>query len=107
MVWSCVSEIPNMKETYEKYKDKGVAFVSISLDKSKDAWKKMIKEKGMTWYHANMQWGEKDNKFLKAFNVTSIPSVFILDPNGKVVAMGLRGEMLGKRLEEFVNKGNK
>ena len=45
----CRGEIPHLKEAYAKYADKGVAFFSVSIDKSDAAWKKALVEENMPW----------------------------------------------------------
>ena len=45
----CRGEVPNLKKTYAQFKDKGVEFLSVSIDKSEEAWKKAMAEEGMEW----------------------------------------------------------
>jgi thiol-disulfide isomerase/thioredoxin len=82
----CRAEIPFLKKVEEKYHDKNIAFVSISIDKLKDLekWKTMIKEKelGGVQVFADNDW---NSQFVKDFNITGIPRFILIDPNGKVV----------------------
>ncbi len=45
----CRKEIPHVKKYYEEYKNKGVQFISVSIDAKKDAWTKALKEEQMPW----------------------------------------------------------
>lgn len=82
----CIGEIPSLKKVEEKYHDKNIAFVSISIDKLKDVekWKSMVKSKelGGVQVFADNDW---NSKFVKDFNITGIPRFILIDPNGKIV----------------------
>jgi thiol-disulfide isomerase/thioredoxin len=78
----CVKSIPHMIELADKYKGKDVPFISISVDRSSDPVKKMVKEKGMT-YHIGM-----DNGLSEKFSFRGIPTAFIVDRTGKVAWQG-------------------
>lgn len=99
----CMGEMPNVKANYEKYHAKGFNIVGLSFDRSGDAWKKAIREKGMNWIHLS------DLKFWNTiaattYGIQSIPSSLLVDPQGKVVARDLRGEALGKALAEIYHE---
>lgn len=90
----CVAEMPKNKELYAKFKDQGVQFVGVSLDRSAeegglDALKKYVKENGIEWpqYHAG------NTEFANSWDVTSIPTIFVLDENGKLVSRDARGQL--------------
>lgn len=96
----CMMEMPNVKANYEKYKGKGFNVVGLSFDRSADAWKKAIREKGLNWIHLS------DLKFwqtiaAETYGVRSIPSSILCDPTGKIIAVDLRGGKLGERLKEI------
>jgi thiol-disulfide isomerase/thioredoxin len=82
----CIGEIPSLKKVEEKYHDKNIVFVSISIDKVKDMekWKKMIekKELGGIQLIADNDW---NSKFIQDFKVTSIPRFILLDPKGNII----------------------
>ncbi|WP_298305023.1 TlpA disulfide reductase family protein [Flavobacterium sp.] len=82
----CRAEIPSLKKIEEKYHDKKIAFVSISVDEQKDyeKWKKFVVEKqlGGIQLYADKNWM---SDFIKAFGINSIPRFILIDPTGKVV----------------------
>jgi thiol-disulfide isomerase/thioredoxin len=82
----CVRQIPFLQKLEEKYKDKNIVFVSISIDKQNDIdkWKKMVKEKdlGGVQLLADNDW---DSDFIKAFGVKSIPRFILIGPDGVVI----------------------
>lgn len=96
----CMAEMPNVKMNYEKYHAKGFNVVGLSFDRTADAWKKAISEKGLNWVHLS------DLKYwntiaAKTYEINSIPSSLLIDPNGIIIARDLRGEALGEKLKEI------
>ncbi len=97
----CRVENPNLVLNYSKYRRKGFSIYQVSLDKEKEAWVEGIKKDRLSkWHHVS------DLKFwnsaaAKEYGVQSIPASFLLDPEGKVVAVNLRGEQLGAKLKEI------
>ena len=83
----CIAEIPFLKKVEERYHDKNIAFVSISIDKLKDLekWKTMVnkRELGGVQLFANNDW---NSDFIKAYGINSIPRFILIDPTGKIVS---------------------
>jgi len=92
----CVEEVPGLVETYEKFKDKGFEIVGISLDSDKGALEKFTEENKMTWpqFFDGQGW---DNELAKRFKIQSVPTMWLLDREGKLVDPSPRA-----RLEEAV-----
>lgn len=82
----CRAEIPHLKKVEEKYHDKKITFVSISVDVAKDheKWQKFVtnKELGGVQLFADKDW---NSEFIKAFGINSIPRFLLIDPTGKIV----------------------
>jgi thiol-disulfide isomerase/thioredoxin len=99
----CVGELPNVLKTYEKYHSKGFEIIGISLDDSKDALDKFIKDKGMSWvqFFDGKGWG---NKLAAQYGVNSIPATYLLDGQGKILAKNLRGEALEAEVAKNLTK---
>lgn len=100
----CRGEIPHLKEAYAKYAEQGVAFFSVSIDKSDAAWKKALVEENMPWEQVCAPQAGKD--VMKQYQFTGIPHILVLDKEGRIVGKNLRGKALMDKLEELVN-GNK
>ena len=96
----CKAEMPNVVDAYKKYHDKGFEVVGISFDKEKEPWVKAIKDWGMPWIHLSdlKYW---DNEAHDVYSIDAIPDNLLIDPDGIVVARGLRGEGLRARLAEI------
>ena len=95
----CRQEMPNMKELYTNYKDKGLGIVGISLDEDGDAWMEAIKELGLTWPQMSDLKGWQCEAG-QMFQVNAIPFMAIVDQNGTIIQKGLRGE----ELEQFISE---
>ena len=99
----CRGEMPNVKANYEKYHAKGFEVVGISFDDDKEAWAKGVKDLGITWPQISdlkgWQCAASD-----LYNIKSIPATILYGPDGKVLKTNLRGEELGKALEEYLGK---
>jgi peroxiredoxin len=87
----CVGETPNMKATYDAYgKNKRFAMISLSLDADSTAPKKFALRNGIGWTQGFLgDWS--NDKITTTFGVYSIPAIFLIGPDGKVVATNLRG----------------
>lgn len=96
----CRAEMPNVVANYEKYHDKGFDIVGLSFDKSKDAWVRAISDLKMPWIHLSDLQGWQ-SVASSVYNIRSIPASLLIDPNGKIVAVDLRGELLGEKLKEI------
>ncbi|MCM1448725.1 MAG: AhpC/TSA family protein [Clostridiales bacterium] len=92
----CRAENPNVKRIYEKYHDKGLEILSVSVDTDKDKWIEAIEADGLPWNHAS-ELG-KNTTAQSVYFVYGIPYMLILDENNKILAQGLRGE----KLEQFI-----
>ncbi|MCA5005021.1 TlpA family protein disulfide reductase [Sphingobacterium bovistauri] len=97
----CRAENPHILKVYSKYKDKGFDVFAISLDDNKERWLKAIKDDNMPWTQVSDLKGWK-NEAAQYYNITSIPSSFLIDNTGKIIARNLRGDMLEKELEKLI-----
>lgn len=96
----CRAEMPAVKAAYEKYHAKGFDIVGLSLDKRHADWVKAIRGMGLTWYHlSDLRGWESEAAAL--YGVRSIPQTLLFGPDGRVVANGLRGEELARKLAEI------
>lgn len=102
----CRAENPNVLKAYNTYKDKNFTVVGISLDDKGDNWKKAIKDDGMPWTQLSDLKGWK-NEVSTYYGIMGIPSTLLIDPQGKIIAKDLRGEILNKKLEELFTQKSK
>ena len=95
----CKAEMPNVVAAYKQYHDKGFEVVGLSFDNAKDPWLKAIVEWQMPWIHLSDLKGWK-TVASQVYSVNSIPDNLLINPEGIVVARGLRGEKLAAKLAE-------
>ncbi|MDR2423895.1 MAG: AhpC/TSA family protein [Prevotellaceae bacterium] len=98
----CRSENPNLVALYNKYKDKGLEIVGISLDHNRDDWKAAIEADKMSWVH--MSELVRPSSAANEYKVETIPFTVLLDPEGKVIETRLRGEDLANKLKEIFTR---
>lgn len=97
----CRAENPNVVNVYNKYHEKGLNILGVSLDRKAEDWKKAIEVDGLTWNHvSNVQYFDE---IAKLYNVNAIPATFILDENGVIIAKDLRGPALEAKMAELFN----
>ncbi|SHL22114.1 Peroxiredoxin [Chitinophaga jiangningensis] len=99
----CRHENPTVLKAYERFKDKNFDILAVSLDRpnGKEAWLKAIKDDGLPWHHIAELAGFAGS-IPKMYMVNAIPTNFLIDPTGKIIAMNLRGEALEQALEKFL-----
>lgn len=97
----CMGELPNVLAAYEKYHAKGFEIVGVSLDEDRDAFDKCIADRKMTWRHHFDGKGWK-NEIAVAYGVQSIPATYLVGKDGKIVAVGLRGDKLEMQLAKLL-----
>ena len=94
----CRGENPFVKAAYEKYHANGFEIVGVSVDQDEAAWQKAVADDGMTW----IQVRDVDNSASTDYMIQYIPSNFLFDANGVMIAKGLRGEELEAKLAEVL-----
>jgi thiol-disulfide isomerase/thioredoxin len=83
----CKAELPFLMALEKKYSGKNIQFVSISVDKTKDAgnWKKFVADNDLMGWQV-MADRDFSSAFITDFNITSIPRFILIDPAGRIVS---------------------
>ena len=98
----CRQELPNLISVYKKYEQEPrFAIVSLSLDQKMETAERFVQDKGMGWTHGFLG-GWKETDVPESYGVQGIPAMFLIDPEGKIVATGLRGSNLGPAIEKVL-----
>lgn len=97
----CRAENPNVVKAYNLFKEKNFTVLGVSLDKEKEAWMGAIKDDGLTWKHVSdlRYW---NSEVVTQYNITGIPFNVLVDPSGKILGMGLRGDDLENTLKSLL-----
>ncbi|HUX94463.1 MAG TPA: TlpA disulfide reductase family protein [Bacteroidales bacterium] len=97
----CRKENPNLVKAYTKYHSKGFQIFQVSLDKTREAWIKGISDDQLgSWIHVSdvKYW---NSVVVPLYMIESIPTNFLLDKEGRIIASNLRGEQLENKLSEI------
>lgn len=94
----CIRELPNVVKAYERFHDKGLEIVGVSLDKDKARWLAAIAQTGQKWPQMSDLKGW-DCAGAQIYGIQSIPANVLIDSQGKIVARDLRGDALLEEIE--------
>jgi peroxiredoxin len=97
----CRQSNPGVVKLYNKYKDRGFEVFGVSIDSKKNDWIKAIKHDKIKYTQVNDN-GGWNSKVAATFGVEMIPTSFLLDKNGNVVAIDAEGKQLDKLVSELL-----
>lgn len=97
----CRHENPNVVSLYNEFHSKGLNIISVSLDENKGSWTRAIEEDKLSWTQVSNLKEMKDPIALQ-YGVTQIPTTFLLDATGKIVAIDLRGDDLKAKVKALL-----
>lgn len=101
-VWCgpCRGETPHLKAVYDKFgKDDRFVMVGLSLDPNLDAPRQYAKDNNLQWVQGFLgEWSK--TKVPESFGVRGIPAIFLIGPDGKILAQGLRGQAIAVAVEQ-------
>lgn len=96
----CRRENPHVVTAYNKYKHRGFDVLGVSLDKSKEAWVVAIEKDNLSWTQvSDLQYWKSTPA--KLYGVRAIPTNFLVDSGGIIVAKNIRGEELIETLTKL------
>lgn len=97
----CMGEVPVLVKTYGAFHAKGFEIFGVSFDKEREKWLGAVAQHNMTWPQVSELNGF-ENQAAKDYAVQGIPSNFLIDAQGKIVASNLRGEALYEKIAELL-----
>lgn len=97
----CRAENPNVVAAWKQFNTKNFVILGVSLDTDKAKWKEAIAEDGLNWLQVSELKGW-ESAVARNYQVESIPTNFLIDPQGNIVASNLRGEALRQKLAEVL-----
>lgn len=104
----CRKEIPDVKKLWNDFRDYNVRFIGISFDINKESWVKTYWDKyQMNWTQVSelKKW-KKETNIDRLYKVDWIPTLYLIDPNGRVMLGTVQIEKLHAVLEGLKNKLN-
>ena len=100
----CIDEIPMIKSIAETYRDQGLEVVGVSLDRDEQALRDFVKEENLSYVQVFEK--EKSQTIAKSYGVWGIPSVFLVNKNGVINAMHLRGNRTEEAVKALLASGS-
>lgn len=98
----CRKDAPNIVALYDKYHSRGVEFVGVSFDRSVDAWKKGVEKLNIPYTQVSDLKNMRESAVAQAYGIKWIPSVYVIDPDGKVVLSTVISEKVGAYLTSII-----
>ena len=97
----CVYEMPHVKGIWKKYSDDRFIIIGVSLDNNLGALESYLKKEDITWpqYYDGKGW---NNSISRLYGVRGIPHTVLIDENGLIRAVGLRGNSLSRKVGELL-----
>ncbi|PJJ79697.1 TlpA disulfide reductase family protein [Mucilaginibacter auburnensis] len=96
----CREENPQLVKIYKKFSKSGFEIIGVSTDVNRQTWINTIKNDNLTWPQISDLKGQ-GNEAAVLYNINAVPSNFLIDPDGKIIAINLLGEELSKKLSQI------
>ena len=97
----CRKDMPLMKELYTQYSGKGVQFLGVSFDTTREALDNYLQKEAIAWPQVTELKKMKESKMAQAYHIKWIPSIYVIDPNGKVLLATVEIDKLKAHLAEI------
>ena len=97
----CRQESPNMVKLYNTYKNKNFTILSVSLDEDPGKWKEAIQRDGLLWKTHVSDLRGWNSGMPQLYGFDGIPYTVLVNPEGRIIAKGLRGEALFQKIASY------
>jgi thiol-disulfide isomerase/thioredoxin len=101
----CLDEVPNMKRNYDLYHEHGFEIIGVSMDEDRDALEQHLAKHPNPWVTLHDPIASEDH-VARYYGITSLPTLILIDQQGKAVSVNARGPALGKKLAELLGSAN-
>ena len=98
----CRKASPTLVELHERFKDKNLTIVGVSIDEERSRWLNAIEKDGLAWQQVISEGGWNSNE-LKAYAVRWLPTSYLIDPEGVIVAKSIEVSRLIPQIEALLN----
>lgn len=98
----CVAELPRLQAAYQTYHNKGLEIVGISLDESREAVVDFVKARKVPW--TQIHDAATSGELVRAFGLSAIPATYLIDPEGTIIRLDLRGQTLDDTLARLFKR---
>jgi peroxiredoxin len=98
----CISELPGLQAAYRAYHEAGFEIIGVSLDENKTAVADFAKVRNIPWPQVHN--GSSSADLVDLFGVITIPAVYLIDPEGTILRLDLRGKALEDTLSRMIKR---
>ncbi|MBL7774860.1 MAG: TlpA family protein disulfide reductase [Saprospiraceae bacterium] len=95
----CRAENPRLVGLYEKYRDRGFEIVSVAIEKDTARWQQAIVSDRLVWPYHTAELEQFSGPIARHYNIRSIPTTFLINPEGRIMGVRLKAEQLDKMLD--------
>ncbi len=99
----CRAGNKGLGKLYSKYKDKGFEILGVSMDREPEQWKKAIRKDDIKWLQVNETGGSGSSTAIN-WNVRGLPTSYLIDKDGTLLAMDMDNKQLERALKELLDK---
>lgn len=96
----CRKENPNLRKAYRSYRKKGFEIFQVAIERNKTDWKNTIREDKLYWKYQVSELNYMDSKTAREYYVKAIPTNYLVNSEGIVIAKNIFGEALQEKLNE-------
>ena len=97
-----IAELPHLVKVHERFgRRKDFVIITVSLDSDEEVLRGFLEKHEMPWHHVFGEAGGAQTA-AERFGVNAIPAAFIIEPTGKVVASGVRGADIVRKVERVL-----
>jgi thioredoxin-related protein len=99
----CIAENIQLKEFYRLYNKKGFEIYQVNLDENEEAWKNAVRFDELPWISVRED-DPAQPRVSRLYNVRSLPTNYLYDKNGTIIASNIHGRVLKIKLEQLFGK---
>ncbi len=94
----CRAENPYLAELYRQYQARGFEIFSVAIERNTGNWQRAIAADGINWKYHTAEFEQFTGPVARLFNIHSIPTTFLINPEGVIMGVNLAPEQLEKML---------
>ncbi len=92
-----------LAKLYPKFKDKGFEILGVSLDEDHADWQKAVKKDKISWLQV-IDDGGWESVTVSKWRISAIPTSYLINKEGVLIAMDLEGKELEKALKQLLGE---
>lgn len=100
----CRKASPEMVALFAKYGKENITFLGVSFDDKRENWENAVKHDQLTWTHVSELKKWKETTISGQYGIRWIPTVYLIDPDGRVAYADINGRGLEKKLHEIFGR---